>query len=214
MIRGLQRRCADRRRLDAWARSSGLCGQPPTVKAEAVAGEELERAGAVRERFAPARPPAVLFLGSHLAKRAVVAIGQKDRVVAEAEISAGRRDQRPVDAADVSLGPATRQSEAQGRNEMSAPLLRGDGAELLKAVLDLLHRQRKIFRRPGPARRKNAGRAAKRVHGEAGIVGERRQAGRLGGGAGLQFGILFERRAGLLRLGQTERGRGSYFESE
>src|SRR5687767_14770136 len=88
---------------------------PDSRLAEAVAGEELEGAGAVRERFAPARPPAVLFLRGHLAKRAAVAIGQKDRVVAEAEISAGRPDQRPVDAADVSLCPAARQSVAQGR---------------------------------------------------------------------------------------------------
>ncbi len=49
----------------------------------------------------------------------------------------------------------------------------------------------------------DARRAAQRIDHKTGIVGEGRQAGRRGGGVGLDRGILRKGRAGLLRLRQV-----------
>ena len=56
----------------------------------------------------------------------------------------------------------------------------------------------------GIARRVDARRAAEEVHGQAGVVGQRRQAGDASGIARLEDGVLDERQAGFLRLDAGE----------
>ena len=57
-----------------------------------------------------------------------------------------------------------------------------------------------------PARREDAGPVAERLDAQAAVVGERGEAGKIGGGARLEIGIVHEGDAGLLGLGQVELG--------
>ena len=59
-----------------------------------------------------------------------------------------------------------------------------------------------------PAGREDAGPVAERLDAQAAVVGERGQAGKIGGGAGLQIGIVDEGGADLVRLGQVQLGGG------
>ena len=69
-------------------------------------------------------------------------------------------------------------------------------------MLDLFHGAREVSVGTGPAGRIDAGRAAERVHDEAGIIGECRRI--CGGGCRqrLEARVLAEARAGLVRLGK------------
>ena len=100
-------------------------------------------------------------------------------------------------AGAVGPGEAEHGDEA-GRARVSGVVRAGR----LEAVLDALHGGGEILVRPGPARRIDAGIAAQRIDAEAGIVGERRQAGGDGRGDRLERGVVLEGRAGLLRLGR------------
>ena len=58
-----------------------------------------------------------------------------------------------------------------------------------------------------PARREDARPVAERLDAQAAVVGQRGQAGKVGGGARLQIGIVDEGGADLVGLGQVELGR-------
>ena len=98
----------------------------------------------------------------------------------------------------------------------------GVGAERLELVMDPLHRQvevalaadlagaglgRTLRIGQRPARGEDARPVAERLDAEAAVVGERRQAAEIGGGARLQIGIVDEGGADLVGLGQIELGR-------
>ena len=82
-----------------------------------------EGAGAVREATAFGGKP-MFFLCAHLAECLVEAVGQEERIVAEAFIAARRPDDGAIDAAfetlDMTVGPG----KAQRGNEMRAALFR------------------------------------------------------------------------------------------
>src|SRR5215211_1021011 len=111
--------------------------------------------GAMRKPLAFGRE-AVLLLRAHLAERAIMAVGQEHRIIAEALRAARRPHQGPVDTAlevlHMSVGPG----DAQYRYEMRTA--RGGikcaaGAQL---GLDLFHRAREIPVRSRPSGRMNA----------------------------------------------------------
>src|SRR5262245_1375561 len=111
----------------------------------------------------PARRQAVLLLCGHLAKGAVVAIGQEHRIVAEARGSTWRPHQRAVDARLELLDMAIRPGDAERGYEMRAALRGHRRAACAQLVLDLLHGVAKVARLAGPARRVDAGRAVERI---------------------------------------------------
>src|SRR5690606_1945267 len=79
--------------------------------------EELEGAGAMRERRRIARLPAVLFLRAHLAEGHFVALGLEDGIVAEAFFSARRPDDPALDLAAEELRVPVRPGEAEDGDE-------------------------------------------------------------------------------------------------
>ena len=90
---------------------------------------------------------------------------------------------------------------------MRAALARLRGATPPQLVLDAGHGGGKILGGASPAGGEQAGRAVEGLDAEAGIVGEGRQPGCLGGRMGLEGGVLGEHGAGLVRLGQAELSR-------
>ena len=78
---------------------------------------------------------------------------------------------------------------------------------------DQLHGEAEILGLARPARGKDAGLAAQRLDAQSAVVGERGQAGQIGGGARLQLGIGDEGGAGLLGLGQVELGGRDRFDA-
>src|SRR5450755_983700 len=135
--------------------------------------ELAERLGAVAD--------GVFRVGVHLAEGLRPAIWQERRIVAEPTLAARRPDQRAVRLAAANLDMAVRPGERQGGDEKGAAIdLAGE------PVLDALHRHGKILARSGPARRTDARVAAERRYDEAGVIGERRQAGAIGGSPRLE----------------------------
>src|SRR5579862_5335601 len=100
---------------------------------------------------------AVLQFGVHFAEGFVVAIRHEHRVVAEAARPARRPDETSMRLAAKGGFLAIRPGEREDRDEMGAPVL-------LSAEFRLhpRHRGAEILPRPGPARRIDARRAAKR----------------------------------------------------
>ena len=86
-------------------------------------GQFKEGAGAMREATAFGGKP-MFFLRAHLTERAVEAVGQEERIIAEAFVAARRPDDGAVDAAfevlDMTIGPG----KAQRGNKMCAALFR------------------------------------------------------------------------------------------
>src|SRR3954469_7366138 len=105
------------------------------------------------------RRQAVLLDTGHLAERAIVAIGQEHRIIAEAGGAARRPGQGAVDARldlfEMIVGPG----DAERGYEMRGALVGRGGAALLQQALDLRHRGGKILCWTGPARAVDAGRA-------------------------------------------------------
>src|SRR6185437_16643839 len=87
---------------------------------------------------------------------------------------------------------------------MRAALLGCLGAALDQQRLDFVHGEAKIFVWPGPARRMNAGIAAKRIDHQTGVVGESRLAGDLGSGNRLDARIGGKSLSGFIRLGEPK----------
>src|SRR5688500_16423605 len=153
----------------------------------------------------------------HLAKRLLAAGGDEHRIVAEAPLAARRPHQNTLDPAlepfAVAVGPA--QSEGADKMGVAARV----GAKRLQLFPDAAHRAAEIAlagdlagigfgRNPrvdeGPARREDAGSVAQGCDAEAAVVGERRQAGKVGGRARLQIRVVDEGGADLVRLRQFE----------
>ena len=104
----------------------------------------------MRQPF-PSRRQSVLFLGAHLAEGAVEAVGQEQRVVAEAVVAARRPDDDAIDAAlevlDMAVGPG----QAERGDEMRAPLSACGRCVRLKVVWMRFMAARKSL--SGPAQR-------------------------------------------------------------
>jgi hypothetical protein len=150
-----------------------------------------ERVGAVADRMFPFRfDLAVAF--EH-------AVGDEHRIVTEAVVALGRPDERTMhDAFDgfaMAVGPGKRQRA----DEAGATI-----AFALEQIFDAPHGEIEILVGARPARGIDAGIAAQRIHREAGIVGERRQARAECRGQRLQFRIGDEGGSGFVRFGQSE----------
>src|SRR5690606_21048046 len=138
--------------------------------------EAGEGAGAMRQALALA-VPAMLLLGAHLAEATLISVRQEHRIVAEAIVAARRPYQPALDLAAIFLRAAIGKGEAEDGDEARLAPLRRNRAGLLQSVLDEAHGGSKILAGARPARRIDARIAIERIDGEAGIVGERRQAG-------------------------------------
>src|SRR6185437_16523232 len=101
---------------------------------------------------------------------------REDRVVAEAEVAAGREAQGPLHAALDHHGWALRPGDGERAGEPGREVL---GAGLLQPLLDLLHGYGEVASGAGPAGGIDAGRALQRRDREAGIVGQGDQAARV-----------------------------------
>ncbi len=91
------------------------------------------------------------------------------------------------------------------------------GPAASKRFLDLLHGVAEVAVAGlilGPAGRMNAGLAVQRIDTEAAVVGQGGQAGKVGGGAGLELGVGDKAGAGLLGLGQVEFGGAEALDAE
>src|SRR5262245_48671284 len=96
---------------------------------------------------------AVLLLRGHLAEGARVAIGEEDRIIAEARGPPGWPDQRAVNPRLDLFYVAVRPGDAQRGDEMRAALAGLARAALLQQPLDTCHGAVKVLRRTRPARR-------------------------------------------------------------
>src|SRR6202022_1442609 len=122
---------------------------------------------------------------------------QEDGIVAEAAPPAGVPGDAPLAAAEEDLaGRSARAHEADDTDK---------GGAAVSAALHLLQQQLVAFRcaeaRPPKARRLDPWATAQRHHGEAGIIGQRRQTRRVRVCPRLLLGVGQERGAVLLDLG-------------
>ena len=131
--------------------------------------------------------------------------GLEDRVVAESAGPSRRcRDPaagRPPPGQDLQATPTLRDGRRQGQREDADVPCTAAGrwqaverGEELRVVLRVSRGLARVAPRP------DARAAIERVHLEAGVVGQRRQAGRPGGEAGLDAGVRLERQAVLDRV--------------
>ena len=109
----------------------------------------------------------MFFLGAHLTERALEAVRQKQWIVTEPFITPRRPSDDAVDASFEVLDMTIRPADAQRRDEMRDALRGRRRATLLHQPFDLRHGGREILARAGPARRVNAGLAAKCFDDEA-----------------------------------------------
>ena len=164
----------------------------------------MESAGAVRQAGRAIGGNAVLLLRRHLAEGLGIAGRLEDRVVAEAGRPARRIDDCAEDAALEQFLMPIRPGDHQRRDEMRLALFRHGRAALGEFGLHTGQSRGEVLARTGPVRREQAGRAVERVDADAGIVGQRRQAGSVGRRHRLDRGVLGEHVAVLLGLGQAE----------
>ena len=137
-----------------------------------------------------------------------MALGNEDRVVAEAVSAAGRKGECPIHAPLDGLAMTVRPAERERTDEIGRRANRFAPARR-KFRLDTRHRHPKFFSRPRPSGRIDAGRAVERRHDEAGIVGKGRLAAGLSRCAGLERRVRAERVPRLLGLREAER-RGTH----
>ena len=140
---------------------------------------------------------AVFFHRVHFREGDVVAVGDKNRIVAESLIAAHGPDQGSVDPAFEGFHMPIWPAQRQGADEMG-------GAVVLarQFVLDGLHGDVEILVRTGPARRINARLATERGDREAAVIGECRQAGPHRRRPRFQFCVGGKSGAGFLRFVQ------------
>ena len=141
---------------------------------------------------------------AHFAESAVVAVGQKHRIVAKTLIAARRPNQNAVDAGLEFLGMAVRPGDAERRDEMRLAALRGRGAAVAQFFFDRLHGAAKIPLGSGPARGVNSGLAAERVDDQAGIVGKGGKPAQPCRRLRLDSCVVAKRHSGLVRFVQVQ----------
>ena len=141
---------------------------------------------------------AVLGVGT-LVRFAHTAVGgDEQRVVAKAVVAAQPRKGNAARAlAHAGQVPPVRQDEAHCRDELCAPL---PGRHRLHGSQKLIVVGFIVTVMAAVAGAVHAGCAVQRVHTQAGVIGDGRQAAGLADGLGLDEGILGKGGAGLLRL--------------
>ena len=169
------------------------------------ARELLEGAGAVRQGEGAIGGNAVLFLRTHLAEGALMAVRAEDGIVAEPSRPTRRKDEGSVHPALEGFHRAVRPGERQHADESRPPRLRR--APRFKFALDAGHRGAKILALARPSRRIDPGRALERLDAKPGIVGERNHARRARRRFRFQDSVVAEGRPRLLGLIETERAR-------
>ena len=148
----------------------------------------------------------MLLLVRHLAKGAGVTVRQKHRVVAKTFGAAGRPHQRAVNNGLEFLDVTVRPGDAERTYEMRPAFVLRPCPAFAQLVLHHLHGAAKVPVGAGPARGMNTGRAAERVDGQPGIIGERRQARAQRSGACLEARVFKKSFSGLLGLREVKLG--------
>src|SRR5690606_27117840 len=162
-----------------------------------------ERIGAMRH--------AVFRLRLHLAEGEFMAIGNEDRIIAEAVFATRRPGQFTIDTAFEIFDVSIRPGEGEAADEIGAGVAQ---TRLDHAAPQLLESEIKIPCRAGPARGMDARRPVERVDAKAGIIGKGRKARCLRRRKCLQLRIGAERVARLFRLGKIKVARRYDFQPE
>ena len=142
-----------------------------------------------------------LLDGAHFTERPHMTVRLKDRVIAKPF----RPTRRPDDvASDLSLEEDNLLPGAGECDRTDEPRRSIRCALLSELILDPLHGPAEIPWLPGPAGGINPRISAQRIHGQAGIISEAGQAGRLAGRPRLQRRITAECRFGFIGFRQIE----------